>query len=70
MIEETKKYSSEAVVHHIHHKTPEETANRRELAINGSIYSVTLTSSDPGDNMEYLCKKALEILKQLKQECG
>lgn len=70
MSEEEKQIDSEAVVHHIHHRSEEEIVNRRELSINGNIFSVTLTSSDPEETMEYLSKKALEILKRLKQECG
>lgn len=62
-----KRIDSEAVVHHIHHKDHDD-GYRRELNINGSIYNVSLCSNDPEENMEYLSKKSMEILKQLRKE--
>ena len=55
------------VVHHIHHKAEDET-NGREVSINGGIFSVSLTSNDPEENIEFLTEKALYILRKLKQE--
>lgn len=57
-----------AVVYNIYHKVDEEEAYKREVSINGAVYSVTLSSDNPEENIEYLTEKGLFILKQLKQE--
>jgi hypothetical protein len=56
---------SEAVVHYVHHR--EADANR-EVTINGSVYTVSLSSNDPEENIDYLSKKAMELLNQLRKE--
>jgi hypothetical protein len=62
-----RKADSEAVVHHIHHKDHDD-GYRREVSINGSIYSISMSSDDPKENIDYLTNKGLFIIKQLKQE--
>ena len=61
------KYDSEAVVHHIHHNDDNE-GYKREITINGSVYSISLSSNDPEENIEYLTGKSMEILKELIKE--
>ena len=59
--------NKEGIVHHYHHK--EETEGyRREIQINGAVYSIALCSNYPDENMEYLTKKALLILQELREE--
>lgn len=62
-----KTQQKESVVQHYHHRDIENTF-ARSVSINGSVYSISLCSDDPGENMDYLTKKAMEILKQLIQE--
>ena len=45
----------EGVVHHIHHKEESETF-RREVTINGSVYSISLGSNDPYDWLRSVLK--------------
>jgi len=52
--------------HYMHHVDAD--AKQREVSINNSVHTVTLTSSDSGEDIEFLCNKALEILRQMKQE--
>lgn len=58
----------DAVVYNIYHKAEQEELYKREVSINGSVYSVTLSSDNPKENIDYLTNKGLFILKQLKQE--
>jgi hypothetical protein len=62
-----RKLDSDAVVHHIHHKAEEE-INSREVTINSGTFTVSLTSNESEENIEFLTDKALHILKYLKQE--
>jgi hypothetical protein len=62
-----RKADSEAVVHHIHHKDHDD-GYRREVSINGSIYSISMSSDDPKENIEYLSDKSMKILKELIKE--
>jgi hypothetical protein len=57
----------EGIVHHYHHKE-EPDGYRRELQINGSVYSICLASNFPDENMEYLTKTAMKILQKLRDE--
>ena len=59
MLEEQQNF-----VHHIHHKDANN-GYRREVTINGSVYSISLSSDDPDENMDFLTRKAMKILKQL-----
>ena len=67
MIPNRRELGAEAIVHHIHHNSDVD-AFKREVSINGNIYSVTLSSDQPEENIEFLSSKALEILKQLIKE--
>ena len=62
-----KELGKENFVHHIHHKEEDE-SYRREVTINGAVYSIGLGSNDPDENMDYLTSKSMEILKQLIKE--
>lgn len=66
-MDERKQNLSEAIVHHLHHRDQND-GYKREVSINGSIYSVCLSSDDPEENIEFLTKKSMEILKELLQE--
>ena len=61
-----KDIEEEAVVHHIHHKQGDG-GYKREVTINGSVYSISLNSDDLQENTDYLTDKALNIIKQLKR---
>ena len=61
--EKNDEIISEAVIHYVHHK--EADANR-EVTINGSVYSVSLSSNDPEEDIDYLTAKAIEILKEVR----
>ena len=67
MLEKEIKKTTEAVVHHIHHKDENE-GYKREVSINGSVYSVSLSSDDPEENIDFLTGKSLKILKELIKE--
>ena len=56
----------ETVVYHIHHSDSE--SYKREVSINGSVFSVCLSTDAPDETIEYLTNKATEILKGLKEE--
>jgi hypothetical protein len=49
-------------------RTEDDPPTRREIVINGCAFSVYLASSEPEENMDYLSKKSMEILKLLKEE--
>lgn len=65
MSKKKEKYESEAVVHHIHHT--DESGYKRELSINGSVYSVSLSTDHPKETINFLTEKALFILKELNK---
>ena len=67
MNKEKKRVIEEAIVHHIHH-TPDTEGYKREVSINGNIYSVSLNSDFPDETIDFLTKRAMEILKQLIME--
>jgi hypothetical protein len=58
----------DAIVYNIYHKVEQDELYKREVSINGSVYTVTLSSDNPRENIDYLTEKGLFILKQLKQE--
>lgn len=55
------------IVHHIHHNA-EEDSNNRQVSINSGTFTVTLTSNDHEENIEFLTEKAMYILGKLKKE--
>jgi len=57
----------DAVIYNIYHKAEHEELFKREVTINGSVHSVSLSSDNPKENIDYLSDKALFILKQLKE---
>lgn len=59
-----KEYADESIIHHIHHGMDK--GFSREISINGSVHSVTVQSCDPEENIEYLGKKALELLHKAR----
>ena len=59
---------AENIVHHYHHHDAEDKGFNREITINGSIYSISISSNDPDENMDYLAKKSMNILKELIRE--
>jgi hypothetical protein len=63
--ENEQKLMHEQIVHYVHHQ---EADVNREVTINGSVYTVSLSSNDPEENIEYLTKKAMELLNQAKKE--
>jgi len=60
--------NNEAVVHHIHHKEPTCEGHKREVSINGTTYSISLSSDDPVEDMNFLSTKCMEMLKKLIKE--
>lgn len=62
------KIPPDAVVYNIYHKAEQEALYRREVSINGSVYSVSLSSDNPKETIDYLTEKGLFILKQLNKE--
>lgn len=62
------KTKQEAVVYNIHHLNEGDELYKREIIINGSMYSVALTSHDPKESIDYLTEKCLFILKELNKE--
>jgi len=67
MIDKNKEYNSEAVVHHVHYNKSSE-AFKRTVSINGAVYSISLSSDDPQENIEYISGKSMKILKELIKE--
>jgi hypothetical protein len=60
---------SRAVVHEFHYMHHDEAdTKQREISINNSVLTISLASSDPDEDIDFLCSKALEILRQMKQE--
>jgi len=57
----------EAVIHHVYH-TNEDRDNNREVSINGSVYSISLSSNDAEETIDFLVDKALMILRELKED--
>jgi len=55
------------IVHVIQHKAEEE-ISAREVTINSGTFTITLASNDRKETIDFLTKKALKILKQLKEE--
>lgn len=65
---EKKNIDPDAVVYHIHHQQNDNEGYRREISINGAVYSISLCSDYPEEDIDFLAKKSMEILKQLIME--
>jgi len=66
MKNEKKKYDSESIVHHLHHRE-ESDEYKREITISGVNRTVTLSTNFPDENMDYLIEKSIKILKDIKE---
>ena len=62
-----KESKEEAVVHMIHHKDLESDECKREVTIQGINRTVSLSSSFPNENMDFLVVKALQMFKDIKE---
>jgi len=60
--------NNEAVVHHIHYQKQTCEGYKREVSINGTTYSISLSSDDPVEDMNFLSTKCMEMLKKLIKE--
>ena len=61
-----KEETPDVVIKHIH--SEREPDYLREISITSPLYSITLTSSFPEEDMEFLIEKSLFVLKKLKEE--
>ena len=56
--------SKDGVIHHVHHQAEDSDQYRREITISGATHNISLSSSYPKEDIEFLCAKALDLLKR------
>ena len=62
---EERKIVNESVVHYVHHNEKVDDY-KREITVQGINIAVTLSSTSPVEDMDYLIDRSVRILKAIK----